>query len=127
MLIKYFTKVGEMWQISPEIRAMVQFRPFNLLHDFSRLGTFDFVLCRNVLIYLDQPTKIDILNRLARVTAADGYLVLGAAETVIGLTQAFHAVGDRRGLYMPNSAPAAAGGVLVPFPLKRPLVAVGGI
>lgn len=127
MLVKYFTKVGEMWQISPEIRAMVQFRPFNLLHDFSRFGTFDFVMCRNVLIYLDQPTKTDILNRIARVTAADGYLVLGAAETVVGLTQAFKTVGDKRGLYVPNTAPAIDGGVLVPFPLQRPLAVAGGL
>ena len=66
MLVKYFAQVGEMWQIAPEIRAMVQFRPLNLLHDFSHLGTFDVVFCRNVLIYFDQETKIDVLDRLAR-------------------------------------------------------------
>src|SRR5690606_20807712 len=104
LLVKYFTKVGEMWQIAPDIRAMVQFRPFNLLHDFSRFGTFDLVMCRNVLIYLDQATKIDILERLSRIIAADGYLVLGAAETVIGLTHSFRALSDKRGLYMPSHA-----------------------
>jgi chemotaxis protein methyltransferase CheR len=103
MLVKYFTKVGEMWQIAPEIRAMVQFRPFNLLRSFSGLGMFDVIFCRNVLIYFDQPSKVDVLNRLAGVLARDGFLSLGAAETVIGLTTAFKALPDRRGLYAPNT------------------------
>ena len=66
MLIKYFTQVGETWQIAPEIRAMVKFLPLNLLNDFSRLGRFDVVLCRNVLIYFDQATKISVLERHRR-------------------------------------------------------------
>ncbi|MGE0629706.1 MAG: protein-glutamate O-methyltransferase CheR [Hyphomicrobiaceae bacterium] len=106
MLVKHFTQIGEMWQISPEIRAMVQFRPLNLLHDFSGLGACDVVFCRNVLIYFDQPTKIDVLNRLARIVPADGYLTLGAAETVIGLTDTFKAIPERRGLYAPNKSAA---------------------
>jgi chemotaxis protein methyltransferase CheR len=107
LLIKYFAQKGETWQVSPEIRAMVQFRPFNLLHDFAALGSFDVVFCRNVLIYFDQPTKIDILHRVARLLPADGCLVLGAAETVVGLTEAFKPMPDRRGVYVLNGAPAA--------------------
>jgi chemotaxis protein methyltransferase CheR len=106
LLLKYFTQVGELWQIAPEIRAMVQFRPFNLLSDFSRLGLFDLVICRNVLIYFDQPTKSEVLDRLARVVAQDGFLILGAAETTIGLTQGFRSLPDKRGLYVPAD-PAA--------------------
>jgi chemotaxis protein methyltransferase CheR len=60
------------------------------------------VFCRNVLIYFDQNLKIDVLNRLARVVEPDGYLSLGAAETVVGLTDAFKLMPDRRGLYAPN-------------------------
>jgi len=103
LLIKYFAQVGELWQIVPDIRAMVKFRQFNLLADFSQLGIFDLVLCRNVLIYFDQQTKIDVLNRLARSIAGDGYLVLGAAETVVGLTDRFAVLTDKRGLYMPRA------------------------
>ena len=103
LLVKYFTQVGEMWQIAPDIRAMVQYRTLNLLQDFSQLGTFDVVFCRNVLIYFDQERKIDILGRLARVMEPDGYLVLGAAETVVGLTDTFKPVPDRRALYAPNA------------------------
>lgn len=108
MLMKYFTQSGDTWQISPEIRAMVQFRPLNLLADFAHLGTFDVVFCRNVLIYFDQPTKIDVLDRLARITEHDGYLVLGAAETVVGLTESFRPLTDRRGLYMPSATAGRA-------------------
>jgi chemotaxis protein methyltransferase CheR len=110
MLLKYFTQNGDQWLISPEIRSMVHYRTLNLLNDFSALGQFDIVYCRNVLIYFDQPTKIDVLNRTARLTASDGYLLLGAAETVVGLTDAFKPVPERRGLYLPagKAAPAAA-------------------
>jgi chemotaxis protein methyltransferase CheR len=104
MLVKYFTQVGELWQIAPEIRAMVQFRPFNLLQDCSKLGQFDVVFCRNVLIYFDQKTKIEVLERIARVIVPDGYLVLGAAETVVGLTGSFRPIPGRRALYGPNPA-----------------------
>ena len=106
MLMKYFTQSGETWQISPEIKAMVQYRPLNLLADFGHLGGFDIVFCRNVLIYFDQPTKVDVLERIARLTEGDGYLVLGAAETVVGLTDVFKPFADRRGLYLPNAAAA---------------------
>ena len=110
MLVKHFKQVGEQWQIVPEIREMVQFRPFNLLHDPAQLGVFDVVFCRNVLIYFDQPAKIAALDRLARVTDPGGYLVLGAAETVVGLTDMFRPVPDRRGLYAPNPARSSFGG-----------------
>jgi chemotaxis protein methyltransferase CheR len=106
MLVKNFAQVGEMWQIAPDIRAMVQYRPLNLLSDFLHLGPFDLVFCRNVLIYFDHEAKVDVLGRIARVIAPDGYLVLGAAETVVGLTDAFRPVPDRRGLYAPNRAAA---------------------
>ena len=105
-LVKFFTKVDEAWQIAEEIRAMVKFRPLNLLNDFSPLGTFDLVFCRNVLIYFGQDTKIGVLNRLARQMPSDGFLILGAAETVVGLTDAFKPMTDQRGIYVPNVAAA---------------------
>ena len=82
LLVKYFKQNGEFWQINPDIRAMVQHKQLNLLHDFSHLGIFDVIFCRNVLIYFDQDTKINIFNRLCKVMEPDGFLVLGAAETV---------------------------------------------
>ena len=102
LLVKYFKQVGELWQINPDIRAMVQHRQFNLLHDFSQLGVFDLIFCRNVLIYFDQETKTNIFNRLAKAVEPDGFLVLGAAETVIGLTTVFKPLVEQRGVYQPN-------------------------
>ena len=106
MLVKYFKQTGEFWQINADIRAMVQHRQLNLLHDFAQLGVFDVIFCRNVLIYFDQDTKINIFKRLAKATESDGFLVLGAAETVVGLTDVFKPFPDRRGLYRPGDAGA---------------------
>jgi chemotaxis protein methyltransferase CheR len=116
LLVKYFKQTGEFWQINPDIRAMVQHRQLNLLHDFSQLGTFDIIFCRNVLIYFDQDTKINIFNRLCKIMEPDGFLVLGAAETVVGLTDAFKPYPDKRGLYRPNDARAvkAPAGLVAP-------------
>ena len=97
---------------------MVQHRQLNLLQDISHLGTFDVIFCRNVLIYFDQDTKINIFNRLARLMEADGFLVLGAAETVVGLTDTFKPLPERRGLYRPS-------GVRAPLAMPRPAMAVG--
>ena len=90
---------------------MVQYRQLNLLQDFSHLGVFDVIFCRNVLIYFDQDTKIGVFDRLARLMEPDGFLLLGAAETVVGLTDAFKPYPDRRGLYRPNPSrtPRATG------------------
>jgi chemotaxis protein methyltransferase CheR len=120
MLVKYFMQAGELWQLNADIRAMVQHRQLNLLQDFSQLGTFDVIFCRNVLIYFDQDTKVSIFNRLARMLEADGVLALGAAESVVGITDAFKPYPERRGLYCPNAAPTARAGVtaLMPHALK---------
>jgi chemotaxis protein methyltransferase CheR len=122
MLVKYFTQIGELWQINADIRAMVQHRQLNLLHDFSQLGMFDVIFCRNVLIYFDEETKIDILNRIARLNEPDGFLVLGAAETVVGLTDAFKANPERRGLYRPS--PRVTPANMPAFRTAAPRVAV---
>jgi len=99
LLVKYFKQSGDRWQIDEAIRKMVQFRTFNLLDDMGPLGRFDVVFCRNVLIYFDQPTKSAVLGRVARQLAPDGYLYLGGAETVLGITDRFAPVPDNRGIY----------------------------
>ena len=120
LLVKHFNQVGETWQVAPELRAMAQYKPLNLLQNFSHLGTFDVVFCRNVLIYFDQQTKVDVLDRIAKTLQPDGFLLLGAAETVVGLTDTFRPIPDQRGLYAPNVPgkaavkPAALAGVGAP-------------
>ena len=109
MLMKNFDKDGDVWKVKDALRARIQFRAHNLLESMVGLGKFDVVFCRNVLIYLDTPTRRDVLGRIAAQMAPDGYLVLGAAETVIGVTDAFQPAKGRRGLYVrPGSAAAEA-------------------
>jgi chemotaxis protein methyltransferase CheR len=102
LLVKHFTQVGELWQLNADIRSMVQHRQLNLLHDFSHLGMFDVIFCRNVLIYFDQDTKAAIFERLVKQLEPDGMLMLGAAESVVGITDAFKPYPEKRGLYRPN-------------------------
>jgi chemotaxis protein methyltransferase CheR len=118
LLVKYFNQIGELWQLNADIRAMVQHRQLNLLQDFSHLGTFDVIFCRNVLIYFDQDTKAVIFERLAKVLEPDGVLTLGAAESVVGISDAFKPYPDRRGLYRPNPARGVRGGLAALMPLK---------
>ena len=100
MLMQHFEQVGEQWRVSEAVRKMVQFRQLNLLSDFAALGTFDVVFCRNVLIYFGQETKVDVLDRVYRRLAPDGFLLMGAAETVVGLTDMFVPLAEKRGLYV---------------------------
>src|SRR5436190_13675779 len=116
LLVKYFMQNGELWQLNAEIRGMVQHRQLNLLQDFSHLGMFDIIFCRNVLIYFDQRTKANIFERIARMLEPDGVMALGAAESVVGITNAFKPYPERRGLYRPNLAPAARPGVSTLMP-----------
>ena len=105
MLVKYFVQEGDKWRFKPEYRNRVQFKQLNLLKDFSHLGNFDIIFCRNVLIYFDQNVKADILNRLNQRLPSDGYLFLGGSETVFGITDLFKPLPEARGVYIkPESA-----------------------
>jgi len=112
MLMRYFRKEGINWRINDAIRAMAQFREFNLLSDPRSLGRFDIVFCRNVLIYFDQPTKSRVLGGIAGVMPADGLLYLGAAETVLGLTSRFAPLPTERGVYGVTPAQGASVGMI---------------
>ena len=93
---------GDQAIIAPELCRKVHVKRLNLLGDWPIRKQFDVIFCRNVMIYFDQPTKIDVFGRMQRVSEPDGYLFLGAAETVIGLTDAYRACPDLRGVYAPN-------------------------
>ncbi len=98
-LMKYFKKEGENWRISDQIKNSVRYRQMNLLDDFRTLGRFDIIFCRNVLIYFDISTKKRVLDRMATQVEGTGYLLMGAAETVLGITDSFKPVPNARGLY----------------------------
>ncbi len=99
MMMKYFTQKDDLWQISDKIRSMVTFREHNLMDQPSMFGKFDVVFIRNVLIYFDPPTKGAVLERVSSVMNPGGFVLLGAAETVIGITKKFEAMKEHRGLY----------------------------
>jgi chemotaxis protein methyltransferase CheR len=103
MLMKYFSQDGEKWKLKPELQENISFRTFNLLEPTDSLGSFDIIFCRNVLIYFDQETKKDILERMSKNIKQDGYLFLGGAETVLGITEAFKLKENTRGLYIPGT------------------------
>ncbi len=109
LLVKYFEKQDESWQVKQEVRDMVKYKEQNLLESFTPLGKFDIVFCRNVLIYFDQQTKAQVLERTAELMPDDGLLFLGGAETVLGITDKFRPVPNFRGVYEVARKPDNAG------------------
>jgi chemotaxis protein methyltransferase CheR len=102
LLVKYFTRSGNQWQVAESIRRKVRFTRHNLLHDPAPFGFFDIVLCRNVLIYFDIATKAKVLGSIRQRMPADGYLILGGAETVMGISDSFAFVAELPGVYVPS-------------------------
>jgi chemotaxis protein methyltransferase CheR len=84
-LTKYFERVGLQWKVKDELRAMVEFKTFDLRQSMKGMGPFDLVLCRNVLIYFDAKTKKQILNEVRSAMTPGATLILGSAETALGL------------------------------------------
>ena len=99
LMLKYFRKKENLWEIDPAVKAMVQFRDFNLLDGFRALGQFDVVFCRNVLIYFEPAAKSDILARMRQQMSNDGVLFLGGAETILGISDKFKMFPNQRGIY----------------------------
>lgn len=88
-LQKFFTLFGDSWKIKDEIRAMVNFRKFNLMHPFTALGKFDIIFCRNVAIYFTLEDRKKLFNKLADNLVDDGYLVIGSTESLSGVCPRF--------------------------------------
>lgn len=110
LLKKYFVKDEEGWTISEKLRSMVRFRYFNLLNDpvTAGLTALDLIFCRNVLIYFDEPTRKKVFSGMSKVMKPGGFLCLGGAETVIGISDAFRILPGERGLFGLNPQAAAA-------------------
>jgi chemotaxis protein methyltransferase CheR len=96
---KYFLRVRDGWQIRDEIRAMVSFKRLNLMRDFSPVGKFEIIFCRNVAIYFSEPDKVSLFRRLERVLEPNGYLVVGSMESISGIAPQFESKRHLRSVY----------------------------
>ncbi len=108
MLMHYFTQQDDHWRISERMRQMVTFKKLNLMDANFGMGKFDVVFCRNVLIYFDGPTKSAVLHRIGESLNPGGFLMMGAAESLVGVSNSFEPTQDRRGLYKVASGVAKA-------------------
>lgn len=95
---RFFTPVGDKWQVKSEIRARISFKELNLKQSYAALGKFDIIFCRNVLIYFAADLKRDILNRMAQAINPGGYLILGSSEAIASLSDAFEMVHNSGGV-----------------------------
>ena len=86
---RHFKTDGDSIVVRREVKSMVRFQQQNLIEDFSKLGPFDLVLCRNVLIYFANDTRKDIVGRIAGVLRPGGALILGGAESLQGALALF--------------------------------------
>ena len=92
-LVRHFVRAGTDWELTDDVRRMVEFRQLNLAAPFPPThGRYDVVFCRNVLIYFDMVSKRAILERLKPVLRPGGFLVLGGAETTLNIDDDFERV-----------------------------------
>ena len=90
-LARYFSKSDKLWKIRDEIRALASFRQFNLFENLAQLGRWDIVFCRNVAIYFSDEDKRSLFSRIASVMEADGGLIIGSTESLLGVCPQFAA------------------------------------
>ena len=103
LMLKYFTQTGDHWQISDTLRRRIDFRRHNLLDSFLHLAPpLDIVFLRNVLIYFEPSTKIEVFQRLRQSMTPDGILVLGETESTLGITTDFQLNDACRDFYQPE-------------------------
>lgn len=86
---KFFTHNGDEWTINHNIMQRTRFTELNLLNNYSLLGRFDIIFCRNVLIYFSSEMKKDILERMGKILKPGGTLILGGSESPTGYTKVF--------------------------------------
>jgi chemotaxis protein methyltransferase CheR len=105
---KSFLPHARGWKIRDEIRAMVSFRKLNLMEDFSSVGKFDIVFCRNVAIYFTERDRASLFNRIEQRLERDGYLVIGSMESLSAISPQFESKRHLRSVfYQTKGAPAA--------------------
>lgn len=113
-LLRYFDQKGDKWQIKDALRSQINFRRLNLLGDYSIIGNVDVIFCRNVLIYFDNVGKRDVLTKMRRSLGNDGFLMLGASESVLGTSTDFVADPVHRMVLRPVAAASGAAAQAAP-------------
>lgn len=98
-MTRYFDQIGSEWKVRSEVRRWIEFKRFNLLSDFSPLGQFDIIFCRNILIYFDNVLKRKVLEGMAASLSPNGALFLGGGETPLGITDRLIRMEVGRGVY----------------------------
>jgi chemotaxis protein methyltransferase CheR len=96
---KCFVPHSRGWKIRDEIRGLVSFRKLNLMEDFSGLGRFDIIFCRNVAIYFNEPDRASLFNRIGQRLEPEGCLVIGAMESLGGICPQFESKRHLRSVY----------------------------
>jgi chemotaxis protein methyltransferase CheR len=102
LLVDHFTKDGEQWKISDEVRGRVRWRRINLIAGLRQIGRFDVVFCRYALSHMTDEAQRKVVEDLTFLIPDDGFLVLGLKEQVAGLSEAFQPIVGRPGLYRRN-------------------------
>ncbi len=95
---RFFQEIGAGWEVSADIKKRVSFRELNLMQNYTLLGRFDIIYCRNVLIYFSTELKRDILARMAKCLNPGGFLVLGGSESITNYSNEFDLVRWRNGV-----------------------------
>ncbi len=98
-MLRHFEETPGGWQILDHVRQITRFQQHNVLSEPPGNARFDLILCRNVLLYFDIETRKLAFERLAKALTRDGYLMLGAGETVVGQTRAFDPSSERASVY----------------------------
>ncbi len=108
LILDHFNMEGTKWRVQDALKQMIRFSKFNLLKPMETMGRYDVIFCRNVLIYFDTPTKKSVLDRLGDRLQPDGYMLLGACESAIGLNTKLKLCADMPGVHMGGSPVTAA-------------------
>jgi len=106
LMARHFVSHPEGWRVRDEIRALAAFRNANLLRDFSSLGQFDIIFCRNVAIYFSAEDKAHLFARMERSLAPDGYLIIGSTESLAGLGSNFEPKRYLRSVFYQRNEPS---------------------
>ena len=106
-VVRCFEQRGDVWVVREPVRRLVEFRRVNLVRPLTGLGPFDAVFCRNVLIYFDEATRRRVVGQFHALLADGGWLVLGSAENLYGVSDGFQSVRLGESLVYRKGGPGA--------------------